>query len=616
MIGIVYLLVLVALAFGIGAFFLRRLPSESLLERVVFAIALGLGVVSYTILALGLLKLAKTVPLTIGVFVVGLPLAILGYRSLPRREKTKESSAGALGIAVALVMGLCALVTLVGALNPPGELEWDSLSYHLAAPKRYLQEGRIYYIPDDHHSNFPFTLNMLYLWMLSLGSVSGAKLCHWLCGVLLTLAVYTCGTRHFSKAVGQVAAVMVATTPILLWESTTAYIDLALALFSFLSFYAVLNALPPLVPRDPLPITGGGRESNSWLLVSAALMGLALGTKSTALAFWAMGALGLLIARVPLKQVALWAGVALAVGLPWYLKTFLYTGDPVYPFGWKLFHGHYWNDAAALGYAKDQAAFGLGKDPLHLLLAPWNVTMEAGLISQERTYIFTEYVGRGFGLSPVFLALGMALPLLVRRWDRAAVACLLWGLGISATWFFMMQQTRYLVPALPAFALACAWGLTQAGKLARRAGGVLVALAALWGTYLALTELLPPAPRQALEVAEGWINQNTPKDAKVALFDETRGFYLDRPYIWAQPNHAPGLLPYDSYTDTDAFLADFKRRGYTYLLQNTLITRLVQNEDPAWTKWRTLLAQAVEQGKLETVASFGQSDPIIIYRIP
>ena len=80
MIGIVYLLVLVALAFGIGAFFLRRLPSESLLERVVFAIALGLGVVSYTILALGLLKLAKTVPLTIGVFVVGLPLAILGYR--------------------------------------------------------------------------------------------------------------------------------------------------------------------------------------------------------------------------------------------------------------------------------------------------------------------------------------------------------------------------------------------------------------------------------------------------------------------------------------------------------------------------------------------------------
>lgn len=600
MIGILFLVLLAALAFGIGAFFLRGLPTQGLLERKAFALPLGMGVLAYTILALGLLGQAKSVPLTVGVVLVGLPLAFLGYRSLPRQEKTEEQSAGALGIGVALVLGLCGLITLVGALNPPGELEWDSLSYHLAAPKRYLQEGRIYYIPDDHHSNFPFTLQMLYLWMLSLGSVSGAKLCHWLCGVLLTISVYTCGVRYFHKAVGQVAAVMVATTPILLWESTTAYIDLALALFSFLSFYAALNL----------------SEDRRWLLVSAALMGLALGTKSTALVFWGMGAGGLLVARVPLPRVVLWAGVALAVGLPWYLKTFLYTGDPVYPFGWKLFHGRYWNDAAALGYAKDQVAFGLGKDPLHLLLAPWNVTLEAQLISQARPYIFTEYVDRGLGLSPVFLAVGMALPLLVRRWDRTAVACLFWGLGISATWFFMMQQTRYLIPALPAFALVCAWGLAQAGKLAQRAGGALVALAALWGLYVALTQLLAPAPLKALEAAETWINTNAPKDAKVVLFDETRGFWLERPYIWGQPNHAPGLLPYDSYPDVDAFLADFKRRGYTYLLQNTLFTSLVKDEDPVWTKWRTLLAQAVEQGKIELVQSIGQNNPIVIYRIP
>lgn len=616
MIGIVFVVLLAALAFGGGAFFLRRLPTTSVLERLAFAVPLGLGLVADTILGLGLLGQAKPAPLTIGVLALSVPLAMLGYRSLPRQEKAQEQSAGALGIAIALVLGLCGLIALVGALNPPGELEWDSLSYHLAAPKRYLQQGRIYYIPDDHHSNFPFTLQMLYLWMLSLGSVSGAKLCHWLCGVLLTVAVYTCGARHFSKVVGQVAAVIVATTPILLWESTTAYIDLALALFSFLSFSAALNALipQPLLPQRPEE-RGRGEGHPSWLLLSAVLMGLALGTKSTALVFWGMGALGLLVCRVPLKKALVWAGMALAVGLPWYLKTFLYTGDPVYPFGWKLFHGRYWNEAAALGYAKDQAAFGLGKDPLHLLLAPWNVTMEPGLIPPGGKGIFTEYVL--FGLSPVYLGIGIALPLLVRRWDRVAVASLLWGLGISATWFFMMQQTRYLIPALPAFALACAWGLAQAGKLAQRAGGALVALAALWGTYLALTQLLAPMPLKALEVAETWINANAPQDAKVVLFDETRGFWLERPYIWGQPNHAPGLLPYDSYTDADTFVADFKRRGYTYLLQNTFFTNLVaKDEDPAWTKWRTLLAQAVEQGKVELVQSIGQNGPIMIYRIP
>jgi Dolichyl-phosphate-mannose-protein mannosyltransferase len=603
MTGILFLALLAALAFGIGAFFLRRLPAESLLERAVFAVPLGMGVISYTILALGLLKLAKAVPLTVGVLLIGLPLGILGYRSLPKGVKGEATSAGALGIVVALVLGLCGLITLAGALNPPGLLEWDSLSYHLAAPKRFLQEGRIYYIPDDHHSNFPFTLQMLYLWMLSLGSVSGAKLCHWLCGALLTVSVYTCGVRHFRKPVGQVAALIVGTTPMLLWESTTAYIDLALALFSFLSFYAVLNA-----HKEP-----------RWLVISAVLMGLTLGTKSTALAFWAMGALGLLALRLPFRLVMVWAALALFIGLPWYLKTFLYTGDPVYPFGWKLFHGRFWSDAAALGYAKDQAAFGLGKDPLHLLLAPWNVTMEAGLISEKRPFIFTEYVN--YGLSPVYLALGVALPLLVKKWDRVAVACLLWGLGISATWFFMMQQTRYLVPALPAFALVCAWGLTQAGKLARVAGGALIALSALWAIFLSLTQLLAPIPLKALEAAEVWINQNTPKDAKVALFDEVRGFWLERPYVWAQPNHAPGLLPYATYHDVDAFLADFKRRGYTYLLINTEGSPKEGTEQPAWGRWRALLREAVESGKVETSQTLttrrgGETYYIIVYHIP
>jgi hypothetical protein len=65
-----------------------------------------------------------------------------------------------------------------------------------------------------------------------------------------------------------------------------------------------------------------------------------------------------------------------------------------------------------------------------------------------------------------------------------------------------------------------------------------------------------------------WINENTPKDAKVALFDEPRAYYLDRPYIWAQPNHAADLLPWDTYQNADDWLADFKRRGYTTLLVN------------------------------------------------
>jgi hypothetical protein len=92
---------------------------------------------------------------------------------------------------------------LIAALAPPGGAEWDALSYHLTVPKAYLREARVFYVPYDHHSNFPFLLQMLYTLMLGVKSVGGAKLCHWLCGVLLTLSVYTFARRQHPGANGK-----------------------------------------------------------------------------------------------------------------------------------------------------------------------------------------------------------------------------------------------------------------------------------------------------------------------------------------------------------------------------------------------------------------------------
>ena len=73
------------------------------------------------------------------------------------------------------VIGVVAIASLIGALATPVGLEWDALSYHLAAPKVWLREGRIGYIPFIHQSNFPFLLQMLYLLMLSTGSTAGRE---------------------------------------------------------------------------------------------------------------------------------------------------------------------------------------------------------------------------------------------------------------------------------------------------------------------------------------------------------------------------------------------------------------------------------------------------------
>ena len=330
--GILLWLVAAVLFLGVGAFWLRKVETLDTLERAVFAIPLGLGTLSLVLLGLGLARQANSIALWSGVCLVAVPLSVFGFRAWPHRlSKAGGQSEGIVTLLAMAAFGLIGLATLVAALAPPSQ--WDELAYHLAVPKNYLHEGRIFYIPYDHHSNFPFLLQMQYLLQLSVGNVAGAKLVHWLCGILLALSVASFCRRHFGlvgKGSELVAAALVVGSPLVVWESTTAYIDLGSALFTWLGFHALVNAAT--APRD------GG--SVRWLVVSAALMGFALGTKATVLGFWGMCLLGILgwnlvterkWAKETLPHAALWAAISLAIGAVWYVKTFLYTGNPVYP---------------------------------------------------------------------------------------------------------------------------------------------------------------------------------------------------------------------------------------------------------------------------------------------
>lgn len=619
---------------GWGTLTLTRLPMDGEdFESALMPLAVGMGVTGYIVLLVGLLGGLVT-PFFWLLFIAGcVPAFLLLFVFLTtlferrKREKPKRRIAEEVGIAF---FWLLALFTVIGALAPPVGLEWDSLSYHLANLKTWLRDGRIFYLPWDHHSNFPFTIQMLYLWMLGMGSVGGAKLVHWFCGVLLVVSVYTFGRRYLNKTAGIIAASLVAATPIVLWEATVAYIDLATALYTWLSFYAFWNGIH--ADKDD------AKTGRAWRILSAVLMGFALGTKYTVLGFWGMGLVAVLYERrqatrrlaPTLAAATLWGGIGLIIALPWYLKTTIYTGNPVYPFAYSIFGGKFWSKENADLYAGAQSQFGLGKDLTHLLLSPWQVTNEPlYLLAERRPFIFTEYITSGFGLSPAFVGLLLMLPLaslLGVRLSKVSKICLVFGLGVFAFWFFLMQQTRYLIPALPFFAIPMAEmvvGLWERKAISRWFAGGIVAASALWGVYVAggiafwgvqgpLAEappLKPVAPvvfggmsrdeyitrRFRSGGASLWINANTDKNAKVALFDETQGFYLDRDYVWAQPNHAAGLIPWDSYATADDWLNDFRAKGYTILL----IASLPAGTPDDGQKWRGLFAEALASGKVK-----------------
>jgi hypothetical protein len=272
-------------------FGISGISGRSVLETSVFVVAAGIGGMGYLILVLGLLRLANASAFGVLLGITAVTGAVFLVRSKGGREKKQspvEEGRPVWYLAASAALGLLGLLTAVAALGPPSFLEWDALAYHLAAPKTYLSQGRIFYIPYDHHSNFPFTLEMLYLLMMGLGSVGAAKLFHWACGALLVASVYTFAVRHiaperFGRRVGVLAALVVAGTPIVLWESTIAYIDLSTALFTWLSLYALVNA----AQAAKLPVLEEKRNIG-WLAVSAIMMGFALGTKLTVLAFWGM----------------------------------------------------------------------------------------------------------------------------------------------------------------------------------------------------------------------------------------------------------------------------------------------------------------------------------------
>jgi hypothetical protein len=66
--------------------------------------------------------------------------------------------------------------------------------------------------------------------------------------------------------------------------------------------------------------------------------------------------------------------------------------------------------------------------------------------------------------------------------------------------------------------------------------------------------------------ASEFINKELPRDARVALLGETRGFYIDRDYLWADSGHN-AIVPAGDQASRIKWLAS---HGYRYILVNGL----------------------------------------------
>jgi hypothetical protein len=623
-------LITASVALGLTALALQAfkplLKAFDLAFQVGIAGLLGLGLTGFLTFFVG------HVPSSLrwGVWIVIL-LAVAGafFMLKDKGQQFKFSVPRGAMLAFPLVLVVFTGMALMGVLAPSDSLDWDSLAYHLAVPKLWLQAGSIYYIPFIHQSNFPFAVDNLYIWGELWGSQHGAKAFSLVFYILGMVAVFGYSRHQYGEKAGWWAALAFASVPAILWESGTAYIDVAHGLYG--SFGALLVA------------RGLAIRKQAWkaeVILGSLLLGLAVATKYTGLqklvAVLIVALIWFLIVRnrqVILDAVAVFI-IAIMLGAPWFVRNTVNVSNPVYPFFYEIIGAKNWDQFRADIYREEQKSFGVEATPGNIAHAV------LGLAYQPGRYINPgQQQGLGFPMGAVGAAIlfGAALFLI---WKPPAKTEAL-ALGVIAItlvfWFFLSQQSRYILNIAPLLAIFT--GAMCVHHRVRYLAGTVVALQAAYTAYLLGTSVVRPqlavviggvtqeqylGARFSFYHPSMLLNQMNPP-GKTALFDEVRGYYLDVPYFWANPGHSM-LIPWEEISSGDELIDSLVDLGTSTVYVNLEFfgresaqrwseaaqgirpyepEERMQHFADLRTKWRVLVAEAAAEGRLRLIQPSG-----------
>lgn len=318
-----------------------------------------------------------------------------------------------------------AIVNLIGALGP--ELAFDALWYHLTLPKLYLLQHSVFHISGGllYYSDMPKVGEMLYTGALALGNEITAKLVHYLFGLLVCVALYKISRKFLSPLMSMMAVAIFYSNLVVAWESTTAYIDLIRTFFETMALWGFINWYET--------------EKKKWLIISAAMIGLAIATKLLAvgtLGIFVFGITWLLLQKrkkisVLVSNIVSYCFVALLIPLPWFIFAFVNTGNPLYPLFSPIFSSVH------------EKVFSLVLlSPLHFIATLW-----------------TNFTQASDPISPFYL---ISLPVLILSYKHMPkiIKLIFWFVILGILVWYLTSQvegTRILMSYLPAFSLVIAW---------------------------------------------------------------------------------------------------------------------------------------------------------------
>jgi hypothetical protein len=388
-----------------------------------FRFAGYIGIYSYVIFFLGIFSLLTKSNIQIITILWLLVVLIIEnkkvYEFLHKRNKfhLKLITENRINYLLCSIVIIQAIINLIGALGP--ELAFDSLWYHLTLPKLYLLHHSLYEIRSNllYYGDMPKLGEMLYIGALSWGSEILAKVFHFVFGILNSLVLYKFSRKFFNQNISLLITCIFYANLVVDWESITAYIDLIRTFLEFLALLGLLNWYET--------------QKNKWLVVSGIMIGLAMTTKVLAVgSFFILLALIVSIniknkksMRELIKGSLLYSFFSFIIPLPWFIYSFIYTGNAVYPF-----------------FTKTYEVTANPPDLLKIIPDFWSL-----------------FIHSSDPISPLYI---LFLPLLFVFYAKLKqeIKIIIWYCGLSLILWYFTPRTgggRFILPYLPAFSFVC-----------------------------------------------------------------------------------------------------------------------------------------------------------------
>ncbi|MEE3233041.1 MAG: glycosyltransferase family 39 protein [Candidatus Latescibacterota bacterium] len=578
MVEFLYMFVLLVCSAGIGRVALGRtgVCIVSRAEELVFSLGLGLGILSIILFILGQFYLYYASVFYALILIGGL----VGHKELVGFAGRVQGCLGQIKLNLKSYLFWLAVLVLIGlffnAIRSlvPAYGAVDPLAYHLALPSIYLQKHYLSFEQTLTGALYPDNIGLLYLLCIGLRDSSLAQVMHFTFSVMTVFAIWCFCRNLFVSRVGIWASVIFVFTPVIMFFSPLAYIDIGVGFFQFMALWAWIKW------RDD--------QESSTLLLCGIFTGFAMGSKHTAIPLaLCIGVANLWISyrkhRV-FKGIAVdvmtYATPAILLVLPWYIRAYSEAGNPIWPVANGLFGGLDYGGGFSINVLIGVSEYGSGFGTVKLVprLIEWGEV----LVSSLWKWSWDGTLGwqRAIGIHYVALLPGICFFLRDKKIRFiAGVALFYYCLSVLV----VDGNPRYNIAFFALLSILVGFVADQWGHLSSRLLATLFRLVfavSLIGSAAQSFALAYPAFQYAQSAMnkdqfllenEGnyeafrYVNQNLPVDAKILLQGIVKGFYCKRDYLWDHPHQK--VISYEDYSTPELLIKRMKDLGISHVVR-------------------------------------------------